>query len=120
MPLIIQRIETPERRGRGGHFDRAVRRLAPAINRFRSEGIEGICRLRDRLNAEGYLAPNGRPEFTYGAMNRILHRMRALRLGPGPRTLSTVASQPRGPHKSGKARCVRRWTPIEIHRDALS
>jgi hypothetical protein len=90
--LIIRRYTSVKRRGRGGHFDRAVATLAPSINKFWSDGICDVRKLAELLNEAGIYAPSGR-RFTYGTMHRVLRRLRELRLGSGPRSLSVAASR---------------------------
>lgn len=90
--IIIRQIEPAWRRGRGGHFDRAVLAVAPAIKQARAEGVRDIRGLVARLNEAGVRAPNGR-RFTFGSMRRILRRLHQLHAGPGPRSLSVAANQ---------------------------
>jgi hypothetical protein len=58
----------------------------------------------EALNHQGIAAPTG-GVFTYGATHRVLHRLKRLGLGEGPRTVSEAASArlslPRGGGKSG-------------------
>ena len=114
MPVVTFSPEqSVQRRRNGGQFDRAVEGLAPMINQLRSAGITNIRELAKRLNAAGRLAPSGRP-LTYGTMHRVLKRLNELRLGPGPRSLSTAAAQraprpyrPRRNHKRLIANALR-------------
>jgi hypothetical protein len=93
MPVrFIGKLNPPERKGRGRHFDQSVRGLASTINKLRSEGFHDIGQLADRLNQAGAAAPNGGP-FTYGSMRRVLIRLCGLRLGLGPQSRSAAATQ---------------------------
>jgi hypothetical protein len=93
MPVIfIGHTKRVERHGRGRGFDRRVAVLAPVINALRSEGVHAIHEIMKRLNDAGIPAPNG-GAFTYGSTFRVLRRMPQLRLGPGPRSVSTAVSQ---------------------------
>src|SRR5262249_26082217 len=93
MPLIfLERTKPRDRQRRGRHFDRAVQALAPTINKFQAEGARDTLALMKRLNDANILAPLDRP-FTYGTLYRVLRRMEQLRLGSGPRSVSTAARQ---------------------------
>ena len=95
--IIIHAIEkqVPVRTGRGGHFDRAVRELAPTIAELRSAGFRDVRKLSGKLNDAGLTAPSGKP-FSYGTLRRVLIRQAELKLGPGPRTQSVAAGVTRG------------------------
>ena len=43
------------------------------------------------LNKQGIAAPSG-GRFTFGATHRLLKRLEQLRIGPGPRSVSSAAS----------------------------
>jgi hypothetical protein len=93
MPVhIVSKGKEPRLKDHKAGFDQAVEALVPMIKQFRSEGSSNIRELAKRLNAAGRVAPSGRP-FTYTTMRRVLKRMNELHLGPGPRSLSTAASQ---------------------------
>lgn len=85
-----QHIEVRGNRGR--HFDLAVAGLAPAINELWSAGIYDIRQLAICLNDRRHQAPSGGP-FSYATTRRVLKRMEALHLGPGPRTVGQAARQ---------------------------
>src|SRR4051812_29495189 len=76
---------------RKAHFNARVWELAPLIQEHRT-GHQSIEQLANRLNDAGIPAPNG-GVFTYSTMRRVLVRMGELRLGAGPRDVSTAATE---------------------------
>ena len=55
-------------------------------------------KLADRLNGMGQLGPNGKP-ITPSTMRRILQRLPELRLGDGPSSRKSAASDRRTPYR---------------------
>jgi hypothetical protein len=80
---------TPKRKQnyRREQFNSAVRALAPIIAAIRAEGVIGVEEIRDRLNLEGVMAPDG-GKFSTGSTHRIVGRLAELNLGAGPRSVS--------------------------------
>jgi hypothetical protein len=87
MAFIIK--GSPKRKANFRHqqFNAAVKALAPVIAAIRAEGVIGVEEIRDRLNAEGFVAPSG-GKFSTGTMDRIIKRLAELNLGPKPRSAS--------------------------------
>ena len=92
MPVTIHPAPPPRPLPpRRQHFDAAVRRLAPVIAEIRKSGCHRVADVVQALNAQGMSAPNGKG-FTFGSTHRVLHRLKQLGLGPGPRSISKAAS----------------------------
>jgi hypothetical protein len=106
MPIV----KATKRQARALMFDRAVKALAPAINELRSAGVRDIRGLMRRLNGAAMRAPTRGP-FNYSSTRRVLRRIQELHLGPGPRTISTAASQrPPRPYTFRPARTGSKFT----------
>ena len=111
MPVIIKSTTKarPARKGRGGHFDRAVRELASTLNQLRFAGTDDIRSLTERLNEMGFLSPSGKA-FSYGVTQRLLLRMKAMGFGEGPRTKRQAANNRAKRADSSYRRTAQKWS----------
>jgi hypothetical protein len=96
-------------------FNAAVRALAPIVAALRAEGVIGVEEMRDRLNADGLVAPSG-GKFSTGAMYRIQVRLAELNLGPPSRSVSRALSDRSTRRHQQSARLVTEITEKYLQR----
>lgn len=106
MSIILKGTPKQKRNYQREQFNVAVKALAPIIAALRREGIIGVEEIRDRLNAEGFIAPSGR-KFSTAAMHRIMIRLTELSLGPPPRSVSEALCDRATRRQEESARIVR-------------